>query len=852
MAELINEIISPEAFKQVADMKAELASLTKQMENLLKTINASSSTTQNSGLAGVTQQTQQYNEDAKQLAKIQKEIAVAVARLNALRKDEGVQLAEAKEKLRQHTAELKNNARETLAADGSLDQMRANLNRLEKAYTALSAVAREGTIGKNIFAEMTKAREGVTLLEQSMGNYKRNVGNYTNATFQLTQVLREMPAFAYSAQTGIMAISNNLPMLADGFKQVREQTGSTLKALAIFGRSLFSFANLFSIAIGFVSLFSKEIMGLFKSTSLAQEALDALSEGLKSGGLDTAISDYYRLTQSVDLVNKGLMSQKQALDLYNSTMGETTGELKSWDEAEQMILNNGGKYLQGLQLKTEALALYNESAKKAVELEMLQQNPDLSFFEKIKAFGMIFTPDFFKGYLNIGQSFADAQKALFGQKLNELEDQRKSLREEGNRLLTEYYKIDLEVDKIEKGGGKGRKPKKQASKERVEQVKQEKFDEFQMTLQLLEEYNQRELLVIQKQLSDKAITEEEYQLLVSKRQIQYINEQITAYRDYSKATEKLEIDRLKNIEDYNRKAVKENLDIVKGNLDSLQNIWDKADEDRRREIEKQISYIEILGASLNGLQDVYSAIADAEMQRFDLRQKQMEDYYDLENEKLNQLTLSDNERAKRKSELDAKQRAEQKRIDAERLQASRKQAQVDKTLAIAQIIAQTAIAIMTALTPPNPSIARSIIAGITGAAQLAKVIATPLPQFAKGTDNAPEGFAVVGERGTELVVNPDGTSWLTPAKDTITYLKKGAKVVPNNELMDMVKYANYVNVGGIKQGETGGLFGMALVSKFDELADKVDGLTRIMAGKNMSVNIQGNYDHYLHVRKNIR
>ena len=36
MAELINEIISPEAFKQVADMKSELASLTKQMEDMLK------------------------------------------------------------------------------------------------------------------------------------------------------------------------------------------------------------------------------------------------------------------------------------------------------------------------------------------------------------------------------------------------------------------------------------------------------------------------------------------------------------------------------------------------------------------------------------------------------------------------------------------------------------------------------------------------------------------------------------------------------------------------------------------------------------------------------------------------
>ena len=149
-------------------------------------------------------------------------------------------------------------------------------------------------------------------------------------------------------------------------------------------------------------------------------------------------------------------------------------------------------------------------------------------------------------------------------------------------------------------------------------------------------------------------------------------------------------------------------------------------------------------------------------------------------------------------------------------------------------------------------IATSIAAGTVGAIQLAAAVAAPLPQFAEGTQNAPEGYAIVGERGTELVMNPDGTSWLTPAKDTITYLKKGAKVIPNDELLNMVKNSTHIALGQSGQPLTPDSYGQALVAKFEEMADEMRALKSIMANKDMRVQIEGNYDHYMHVRKNIR
>lgn len=63
------------------------------------------------------------------------------------------------------------------------------------------------------------------------------------------------------------------------------------------------------------------------------------------------------------------------------------------------------------------------------------------------------------------------------------------------------------------------------------------------------------------------------------------------------------------------------------------------------------------------------------------------------------------------------------------------------------------------------------------------------PAFAKGTDYAPGGAAWVGEKGTELVVEPSGKKWLTPNQATLMDIKQGSQIIPNFRLDD---YANMI------------------------------------------------------------
>lgn len=66
------------------------------------------------------------------------------------------------------------------------------------------------------------------------------------------------------------------------------------------------------------------------------------------------------------------------------------------------------------------------------------------------------------------------------------------------------------------------------------------------------------------------------------------------------------------------------------------------------------------------------------------------------------------------------------------------------------ILVNTAQGVVAALASVPPNVPLSIAIGVIGAIQAGIVASTPIPQFYKGTENAPGGYAWVDERGPEL------------------------------------------------------------------------------------------------------
>lgn len=126
--------------------------------------------------------------------------------------------------------------------------------------------------------------------------------------------------------------------------------------------------------------------------------------------------------------------------------------------------------------------------------------------------------------------------------------------------------------------------------------------------------------------------------------------------------------------------------------------------------------------------------------------------------------------------------ANEKKAQHELSVLRRKQAEFDKATAISEIVIRTAQAIVTDLENPP----KMVLDAAIGATQLAKVVATPLPPlYAEGTDNHPGGMAIVGEQGSEFVIQPHRGLTLV-SRATLMDLSKGSEVVPNDETLKIL------------------------------------------------------------------
>ena len=105
------------------------------------------------------------------------------------------------------------------------------------------------------------------------------------ATFQLTQVMRELPNFAIDARIGFMSLSNNLPMLIDSFKILKQQiidtegaAGSTRKTWAAFGKSLLSMNTIMIIVSTALILFGDKLVGFIGKLFNGEKQIDRTQE----------------------------------------------------------------------------------------------------------------------------------------------------------------------------------------------------------------------------------------------------------------------------------------------------------------------------------------------------------------------------------------------------------------------------------------------------------------------------------------------------------------------------------------------------------------------------------------------
>jgi tape measure domain-containing protein len=166
-------------------------------------------------------------------------------------------------------------------------------------------------------------------------------------------------------------------------------------------------------------------------------------------------------------------------------------------------------------------------------------------------------------------------------------------------------------------------------------------------------------------------------------------------------------------------------------------------------------------------------IGDVAKQTFEFINQQQQAQYDQQFQRLEQerdiALLFAGESATAREEIE-------RQYEERRRAIQRKQAESQKKIAIFNSIVNTAQGVTSALAMANIPLA--IVIGALGAIQTAMIASQQIPQFYKGTENAPEGWAYTQEKGAEIITDKSGKikSLGSNKGAELTYLNKGDKV----------------------------------------------------------------------------
>lgn len=194
---------------------------------------------------------------------------------------------------------VKNETKEFLAATSSMDGMSQTLGRMRMVYRGLSEEARNSSFGKQLQSDIVSLNTKLTTLDASIGNYQRNIGNYASGwnglQNSMQQVIREAPTLAVSLNTFFLAISNNLPILADEIKKAKIAYKEYTDAVAAGNTNLqkvqpvwkqligtlFSWQSLLVVGISLLSIYGKDIANWVKELISGKEAVNSFAEAQK-------------------------------------------------------------------------------------------------------------------------------------------------------------------------------------------------------------------------------------------------------------------------------------------------------------------------------------------------------------------------------------------------------------------------------------------------------------------------------------------------------------------------------------------------------------------------------------------
>lgn len=285
-----SDIIQPDS--SIKDAITQLEGLQKIYDAMLKRIEEGAKGLQkpvSEGGGATDEGRKKIDEYEKQV----RSLARAEVQLKLAMNDTAKEISALKTKISDQNRLNKLQAKLTNSMAGSYNALSAQYELNKIKLNALSQEYLENTeAGKRLVKETAEIYAAMDKYQKSTGKHTLSVGNYKQAFdglgFSISQVARELPSLAISANTFFLAISNNIPMVIDEIQKLRAANEAAAKAgeaqVSITGKlvkSMFSFNTVMVLVLTAFSLWGKDIVNWIGSLFTGKKKTEALTRSIK-------------------------------------------------------------------------------------------------------------------------------------------------------------------------------------------------------------------------------------------------------------------------------------------------------------------------------------------------------------------------------------------------------------------------------------------------------------------------------------------------------------------------------------------------------------------------------------------
>lgn len=279
-----------------------------------------------------------------------------------------------------------------LAKEGSYQKLAAEYELARIAYNRMSMEERNSAAGQEVLNDAKQKMAAMKHIQESMGNFHLSVGDYKQTWnglgMAMNQVIRELPAATVSLNTFFLAISNNMPILADEIQKAVEKN-ELLKAegkdtVPVFKQliqTVFSWQTLLVLGLTVLSAYGKELLEMAQNAIAGTKNLISLGDAVKdiAEHMEKSGSTYgdniVKLRQ-LQSQWKSLTSEKERIKWIKANddaFRQLDISIRNVSDAEDIFVNNTEKVLEAMKYRAMATAsaeLAAEEYKKAIDKQI--------------------------------------------------------------------------------------------------------------------------------------------------------------------------------------------------------------------------------------------------------------------------------------------------------------------------------------------------------------------------------------------------------------------------------------------------------------------------------------------------